>query len=223
MDSAEIIFKYFPQLNEQQRERFMRLGEIYADWNAKINLISRKDIEFFYERHVLHSLGIVKFISFAPGASVMDAGTGGGFPGIPLSIFFPQVNFLLVDSVGKKLIAVRDVIDKLGLENVDIRNERIEKISEKFDFIVSRALMSLPEFEKFVRGKFQSPNKNSIKNGIIYLKGGDFHEELNQIHGNWKIHELIDDFDLPFFETKKVVYLEMGSSPLPRTLLPQSI
>ena len=199
MNSAQIIFKYFPNLSEKQKEQFSRLGELYADWNSKINVISRKDIDNFYERHVLHSLGIAKVISFKPKTKILDVGTGGGFPGIPLAILFPNCEFFLVDSIGKKIKVVNAVAESLGLKNVKAQQIRAEELKEKFHFVVSRAVTELPEFQKWVKSKFLSENFNDLPNGILYLRGeGDL--------GN-KIFDLRTYFSEEFFETKKVVFI----------------
>lgn len=199
MDSPEIIFKYFHTLSETQKNQIEQLGELYADWNSKINVISRKDIENFYERHVLHSLGIAKVISLKPKTKILDVGTGGGFPGIPLAILFPECEFHLVDSIGKKIKVVNAVAESLGLKNVKGIWSRIEEIKDKFHFIISRAVTELPEFQKWVTGKFLPDNFNELPNGILYLRGeGDM---------GYKTYELKQYFSEDFFETKKVVYI----------------
>jgi 16S rRNA (guanine527-N7)-methyltransferase len=208
---ATLIFEHFPDLTEVQRKQFAMLGDLYAEWNAQINVISRKDFEHFYERHVLHSLGIAKVIHFKPGTHVLDVGTGGGFPGIPLAILFPETRFLLVDSIGKKIMVVDEVIAALGLENAAAIQERAEEIDETFDFVVSRAVTKLEKFIPWVSKSFNKKSKNSVANGILYLKGGDLHEELNTapIKHNPTLHNLPDFFEGEFFETKKVVYIPM--------------
>lgn len=207
----EIILKYFPELNEKQMEQFARMGDIYKEWNEKINVISRKDIDQLYERHILHSLGIAKLISFAPGTRIMDVGCGGGFPGIPLAILFPEVEFLLVDSIAKKISVVNAVAQELGLSNVIGRQQRAEKVKSKFDFIVSRAVTAFPRFVSLVRGKVDTLNqRNELENGIIYLKGGDFLDELENFKDNTKLYELSDIFEEEFFETKKVIHLRIS-------------
>ncbi len=207
----EIILKYFPELNEKQIEQFARMGDIYKEWNEKINVISRKDIDQLYERHILHSLGIAKLISFAPGTRIMDVGCGGGFPGIPLAILFPEVEFLLVDSIAKKISVVNAVAQELGLSNVIGRQQRAEKVKSKFDFIVSRAVTAFPRFVSLVRGKVDTLNqRNELENGIIYLKGGDFLDELENFKDNTKLYELSDIFEEEFFETKKVIHLRIS-------------
>ena len=199
MDDVQIILKYFPNLSEKQKEEFAKLGELYADWNSKINVISRKDIDNFYERHVLHSLGIAKMISFKPKTKILDVGTGGGFPGIPLAILFPECEFHLVDSVGKKIKVVNAVAESLGLKNVKAEQVRAEELKEKFHFVVSRAVTDLPEFQKWVKNKFLPENFNELPNGTLYLRGeGDL--------GN-KSFELKIYFSEDFFETKKIVFI----------------
>ncbi len=203
----EIIKKYF-DINPKQEEQFKKLQNLYEDWNSKINVISRKNMDQLYEQHVLHSLGIAKLIDFLPGADVLDVGTGGGFPGIPLAIMFPETNFHLVDSIGKKLKVVNDVADNLGLKNVKTTHDRVENIPAKYDFIVSRAVTKMPDFVKWVKGKIKKESKHALKNGILYLKGGDLQEEL-QPYKNIKIYPLSDFFEEDFFQTKKVVYLPL--------------
>ncbi len=205
----DIIKKYFPNLPEEQVEQFSALGKLYAEWNEKINVISRKDIDQLYERHVLHSLGIAKVMQFAPGTSVMDVGTGGGFPGIPLAIMFPETNFFLVDSIAKKISVVNGVKESLGLKNVVAEQHRAEKIDGQFDFIISRAVTAFPKFVSLVRKKVHGKQRNSLPNGILYLKGGDFDEELKPFKNQHKIYDLTDFFDEGFFETKKVIHLQI--------------
>ena len=202
----ELIKKYFPELSEKQIEQFSRLEKVYKEWNAQINVVSRKDIDELYLRHVLHSLGIAKIQKFKSGSSVMDVGTGGGFPGIPLAIMFPKTNFLLVDSIGKKLKVVKAVADELELKNVTILHDRVENVKEKFDFIVSRAVTNMPDFVGWVRKKIKKDSVHEYKNGILYLKGGDLTEELKD-YQSVQLFELPDYFEEDFFETKKVVYL----------------
>jgi 16S rRNA (guanine527-N7)-methyltransferase len=208
MSRSQIIQTYFPDLTPVQKDQFERLFELYADWNSKINVISRKDIDLIYEHHVLHSLGIAKIIPFRKGTRVLDVGTGGGFPGIPLAILFPETEFLLVDSIGKKIKVVQEVSAGLGLQNVRAIQKRAEEIDEKFDFIVSRAVTAFPEFYYWVRRKTFPLNKNQLPNGILYLKGGDLSEELKDFP-KAKIYELKDYFKEEFFETKKLVYLDL--------------
>ncbi len=204
----ELIKKYFPDLSEKQLDQFSKLESIYKEWNAQINVVSRKDIGELYLRHVLHSLGIVKIQKFNTGSSVLDVGTGGGFPGIPLAIMFPKTNFLLVDSIGKKLKVVKAVADELGLKNVNILHDRVENVKEKFDFIVSRAVTNMPDFVGWVRKRIKKDSVHDRRNGILYLKGGDLSEELKD-YKNVELFELPDFFEEEFFETKKVVYLPM--------------
>jgi 16S rRNA (guanine527-N7)-methyltransferase len=203
------ILKYFPNLSSKQVEQFEALYELYAHWNAQINVISRKDLDEFYTRHVLHSLGIAKVMSFAPGSRVLDIGTGGGFPGIPLAILFPEVQFVLVDSIGKKIKVVNEVAAALKLENVIGIHERAEKVKGKFDFIVSRAVTVMENFLPWCNGKFDSVQRNPFPNGILYLKGGDLTEELKPVKQALDIFNLADFFEDEFFETKKVVYVKM--------------
>lgn len=203
----KIIQKYF-DLTPVQAEQFKQLDALYKDWNSKINVISRKNIDALYVNHVLHSLGIAKVIDFLPGSSVLDVGTGGGFPGIPLAILFPETHFHLVDSIGKKLKVVDAVALDLGLTNVKTTHDRAENIKEKYDFIVSRAVTKMPDFVKWVKGKTKKESAHPLKNGILYLKGGDLSKELSP-YRNVKIHNLKDFFEEDFFETKKVVYLPL--------------
>lgn len=207
--SVQIINKYFPNLSEQQKSQFQQLENLYKDWNEKINVISRKDIDEFYERHVLHSLGIAKIMEFADGTKVLDIGTGGGFPGIPLAILFPNVEFTLVDSIGKKITVVNAVAESLGLKNVKAYHERAEKIKDKFHFVVSRAVTQMPVFLRWLKGKFEKEQFNPKHNGVLYLKGGDLGEELAGI--KCEIYNLKDQFGEEFFDTKKVVYLSKGN------------
>jgi 16S rRNA (guanine527-N7)-methyltransferase len=207
--SSEIILKYFPNLTDQQKSQFQQLEALYKDWNEKINVISRKDIDEFYERHVLHSLGIANIMEFADGTKVLDIGTGGGFPGIPLAILFPNVEFTLVDSIGKKITVVNAVAESLGLKNVKAYHERAEKIKDKFHFVVSRAVTQMPVFLRWLKGKFEKEQFNPKHNGVLYLKGGDLGEELAGI--KCEIYNLKDQFGEEFFDTKKVVYLSKGN------------
>ena len=203
---SSIISKYFPDLTDRQLIQFSKLQELYSYWNEQINVVSRKDIEELYERHVLHSLAIAKHIQFKDGTKVLDIGTGGGFPGIPLAILFPNVNFLLVDSIGKKIKVVNEVISALKLKNVAAKHERAEKIKGKFDFVVSRAVTNLPAFKNWIKNKFNKENKNIIKNGVLYLKGGDLTEEIKQSGLNCKIYPIKEWFSEDFFDTKHIVY-----------------
>ena len=202
----EVLLKYFPYLSPEKIERYRRMGELYVHWNAIINVISRKDMEHFYTRHVLHSLAIARVMQFAAGSRVMDVGTGGGFPGIPLAVMFPDVEFTLVDSIGKKTKVASAVAGELGLENVRVINSRVEAIDEKFDFVVSRAVTTMENFVPWVKGKFLNSNRNSMPNGILYLKGGDLSDELKKFPQS-EIYDISRDFCEDFFETKRVVYL----------------
>lgn len=203
----ELITKYFPNLTNEQLEKFRKLEELYVEWNSKINVISRKDMEHFYERHVLHSLGIAKVIQFIPGAQVLDVGTGGGFPGIPLAILFPETKFILVDSIGKKIKVVQEVAKAAGIKNVEVLKARAEEVKGKFDFVVSRAVTTLPDFIKWVETKIKRESRNTIQNGILYLKGGDLEAELAPVRNKYQVFNLSDYFEEPFFETKKVVHV----------------
>lgn len=207
--TMEIIQRYFSELSSRQKEQFAALEALYTEWNAQINVISRKDIEHFYERHVLHSLGIAKVITFEAGTNVLDAGTGGGFPGIPLAIMFPGTRFILADSIGKKIKVVQAVADALGLPNVYARHVRVDEMKEKVDFVVSRAVTALPQFVYMVGRLINQGGINAIKNGILYLKGGDFEEELDQLHSKSVVYNLSDFFGESFFETKKLVHLSL--------------
>ena len=201
----QIIHKYFPDLTEKQIQQFTDLQELYEHWNAQINVISRKNMDTLYTNHILHSLAIAKVIQFKKGTTVLDIGTGGGFPGIPLAILFPEGEFLLVDSIGKKIKVVNEVSSAIGLTNVRTKHERAEKINETFDFVVSRAVTNMTDFKKWVKGKFNKKHNNSLNNGILYLKGGDLSEELRGIsHTKYDISEF---FEEDFFETKKVIYI----------------
>ena len=204
-----IIFKYFPDLTYTQKKQFSALSDLYGFWNAQINVVSRKDMSDFLERHVLHSLGIAKIMNFKAGTKVLDVGTGGGFPGIPLAILFPKVDFFLVDSIGKKIKVVRAVTKDLGLKNVKISHVRAENINEKFDFVVSRAVTRMPTFLKWVEGKFSLNCNNVFPNGILYLKGGDLTAEMSQVTYQYNSFNLSDYFSQYFFETKKVIYVKM--------------
>ncbi len=204
----EELLRFFPNLTAQQKEQFQKLYDLYIDWNNKINVISRKDIEHLYIHHILHSLIIYKFFPFQPGTAVLDVGTGGGFPGIPLAIMQPECEFRLVDSIGKKVKVATSVSDSIGLSNVKTQQIRAEKIKEKFHFIVSRAVMPLPRFVKLTLKLLHKDDFNAFPNGIIYLKGGDFQQELNEMnHVHKEVFNISDEFDLPYFETKKVVYI----------------
>jgi len=208
MTDSTLIKKYFPNLTDEQYEQFEQLAPLYKEWNAMINVISRKDIDTLYERHVLHALGIAKVMEFKPKAKVLDVGTGGGFPGIPLAILFPETQFHLIDAIGKKIKVVDAVVEALGLKNVTTEHGRAEKVKGEFDFIVSRAVTNMPDFVKWVRKKIAKRSIHELKNGILYLKGGDLTEELS-IFTTIKTYELASYFKAPFFETKKVVYLPL--------------
>lgn len=205
----ELLLKYFPELTTDQRARFSRLQELYAHWNEQINVISRKDLDQLYVRHVLHSLAIARFVSFKPGTRVLDFGTGGGFPGIPLAIMFPECEFMLVDSIGKKIKVVYEIATALGLENVTARQVRVEELKEKFDFAVCRAVKPLGIILPWLRGKILHQDKNSASNGLIALKGGDLSQEIKESKANATEVELITYFDEEFFETKKLVYVPL--------------
>ncbi|WP_321332089.1 16S rRNA (guanine(527)-N(7))-methyltransferase RsmG [uncultured Bacteroides sp.] len=203
----DIILKYFPNLTEEQGKQFAALYDLYADWNAKINVISRKDIENLYEHHVLHSLGIARVIKFSAGTSVMDLGTGGGFPGIPLAILFPEVKFHLIDSIGKKVRVATEVATAIGLKNVTFRHARAEEEKETFDFVVSRAVMPLAELLKITRKCISVKQQNALPNGLICLKGGELEHESKLFKHKTVMHNLSEDFEEEFFQTKKVVYV----------------
>ena len=207
MVKPDIIFKYFKDLSATQIEQFEKLFDLYSFWNSQINVISRKDIEELYERHILHSLGIAKFCSFKPGETILDVGCGGGFPGIPLAILFPESNFHLVDSIGKKIKVVTEVASALGLKNVKASHSRAEQITDKYNFVVSRAVTRLGDFYPWVRGKFAKENINAIRNGILYLKGGDLAEEIKESKLKAELYPLSAYFEEEFFDTKYVVYV----------------
>jgi 16S rRNA (guanine527-N7)-methyltransferase len=210
VQGAEIIFYYFPSLSQQQKDQFIQLEALYKEWNEKINVISRKDIEQLYLHHVLHSLGIAKVMSFADNTQVLDVGTGGGFPGIPLAILFPNCQFHLVDSIGKKITVVKEVATALSLKNVSAQQIRAELLTAKYDFVVSRAVTELVTFTTWIRKSFSNNNFNAFKNGLLYLKGGDLTEELKPFGRHTQVYSLSDYFKEDFFETKKVVYLPAG-------------
>jgi 16S rRNA (guanine527-N7)-methyltransferase len=203
----EIIQKYF-DLSPQQQQQFARLYPLYSGWNNKINVISRKDIEQLYLKHVLHSLAIAKLIRFLPEAEILDVGTGGGFPGIPLAIMFPETTFHLVDSIGKKIKVVDAIAGELGLTNVKTTHSRVESINHQYDFIVSRAVTRMPDFVKWVKHKIKKNSRHTLKNGILYLKGGELSGELS-VYKNVKIYPISDFFEENFFQTKKIVYLPL--------------
>ena len=202
----ELILKYFPDLTEDQINKFTKLEELYKDWNLKINVVSRKDIDELYLRHVLHSLAIAKLIQFEDGSKIMDVGTGGGFPGIPLAILFPECSFHLVDSIAKKLKVVNEVVEGLGLENVKTTHSRVEEIKDTYDFIVSRAVAAMPTFVHWIKGKVAKDQKNTLKNGVIYLKGGDLEEELKD-YQTATVYNISDYYPEAFYDTKKLVHL----------------
>ena len=204
----DVISNHF-DLTDEQEVAFGRLKDLYEDWNSKINVISRKDLDNFYERHVLHSLGIAKVISFNPGSNILDVGTGGGFPGIPLAILFPETNFKLIDSIGKKIMVVEEVANELGLKNVQAEQKRAEKEKGKYDFVVSRAVTRMNKFIPWVRQNIASESKHDLENGILYLKGGDLTEELGEIDREYAHYNLSDFFKDEFFDTKKVVHVPM--------------
>lgn len=204
---TQLILSYFPDLTEKQIEQLDRLQDLYTDWNSKINVISRKDMEQFYIRHVLHSLGIAKVMSFQPGTKVLDIGTGGGFPGIPLAILFPDTHFHLVDSIGKKISVVKDIAKQLKLPNVEAQQARAESLVRKYDFVVSRAVTRMANFYPWVKGKIKKEDFNEYPNGILYLKGGDVDEEMEETRKSYVTYHLEDYFKEDFFETKKVVYM----------------
>lgn len=206
--SSDLILRYFPHLTTEQQRQFRALYAIYRHWNDQINVISRKDITFFYERHVLHSLGIAMVIHLQRGTSVIDVGTGGGFPGIPLAIAFPEVDFLLVDAIGKKIKVVNSVKEAVGLKNVTAVHGRVEALHRQFDFAVSRSVTQLPKLMKWVSGRIKKQGQNGYPNGIFYLKGGDFDRELSGINRYCEVTALSDYFEEDFFATKKVVYIE---------------
>lgn len=204
--NVKLIYTYFPELTEEQKDQFAQLADVYEDWNSKINVVSRKDIDELYLRHVLHSLAIAKVQKFKSGSSVLDVGTGGGFPGVPLAILFPETSFTLVDSIGKKIKVVDEVVQNLGLSNVTSMNCRVEEVKQKFDFIVSRAVAAMPTFVRWTKGKIKKESKHELKNGILCLKGGNLEEELKD-YKTVQLYILTDFFKEDFFETKKVVYL----------------
>lgn len=207
--SVSLILKYFPEITDEQKQQFEKLEQLYTEWNEKINVISRKDMDGLYEKHILHSLGIAKVMPFADDTKVLDVGTGGGFPGIPLAILFPEVSFTLIDSIGKKIKVVEAVSEGLGLKNVTAVHGRAEKLKEKFHFVVSRAVTQMPEFLRWLKGKFEKEQFNERHNGVLYLKGGDLAEELAGLR--CEIFQLKNYFEEEFFDTKKVVYLSKGN------------
>jgi 16S rRNA (guanine527-N7)-methyltransferase len=206
---SAIIQKYFTDLSDTQKNQFEMLFDLYSDWNEKINVISRKDIDNLYTNHVLHSLGIAKVQQFNPGSDILDVGTGGGFPGIPLAILFPEVKFHLVDSIGKKITVVKEVSTALGLKNVKAEQARAEQLKGEYDFIVSRAVTRIKEFHQWIHRKTKAKSMHERDNGILYLKGGDLDEELNELKKPYQLNNLSDYFTEEFFETKKVVYVPL--------------
>ncbi len=205
----EHILQYFPELTEKQREQMAQLEVLYPEWNAKINVISRKDIDNLEVNHILHSLGLVKFVKFTPGTRVMDLGTGGGFPGIPLSIYYPDVTFHLVDRIGKKLKVAQDIAERIGLTNVTIQHGDVKEVKGKFDFVVSRAVMDLGEMVPLVRRFIDSEDRNAVPNGLLCLKGGDLTGEIHKFKNQVLIDELSSYFKEEFFKTKKILYLPL--------------
>ncbi len=205
----DIILKYFPDLTEEQKRQFAALFALYSDWNSKINVISRKDIENLYERHILHSLAIARILKFKPGTTIIDVGTGGGFPGIPLAIMFPEVYFHLVDSIGKKIKVATEVAEAIGLKNVSFKHCRIEEEKEKFDFVVSRAVMPLADLIKLVKKNIKKEQHNALPNGLICLKGGELSHEVMPFKNIATLYNLSDYFNEEFFETKKGVYVQL--------------
>jgi 16S rRNA (guanine527-N7)-methyltransferase len=205
-----IIEKYFPNLNSEQIDCFDRMESIYRQWNEKINLISRKDIDSLYEKHILHSLAIAKIISFRPETTILDVGTGGGFPGIPLAVLFPNCKFKLIDSIGKKIKVVQSVAEELNLKNVTAVQIRAEDVKQQFDFVISRAVTAFPAFVDLVKKNISAKQHNSLPNGIIYLKGGDFQNEIIDFQRIIEVREISDFFTEPFFETKKVIFLPIN-------------
>ena len=206
----DIILKYFPNLTETQKQQFAALYDLYTDWNSKINVISRKDITNLYEHHVLHSLGIAKIIQFRPGTEIMDLGTGGGFPGIPLAILFPDTHFHLVDSIGKKVKVATEIAQAIGLKNVTTRHCRAEEEKQQFDFVVSRAVMPLTDLLKIIRKNIRKEQHNALPNGLICLKGGELEREVMPVKHQTLMYDLKDYFEEEFFETKKVVYVTIN-------------
>ncbi|MEQ9299115.1 MAG: 16S rRNA (guanine(527)-N(7))-methyltransferase RsmG [Cyclobacteriaceae bacterium] len=206
----ELIKSYFPELSQKQYGQLEKLLPLYQEWNAQINVISRKDIDELYTRHVLHSLGIAKVIQFKPSTTILDVGTGGGFPGIPLAILFPESDFHLVDSIGKKIKVVNEVASALGLENLTASHQRVEKVSGTYDFVVSRAVTRMKPFIHWVHQKIKTEGNNDLANGILYLKGGDLAEEMKEVKRPWSEYLLTNYFSDPFFETKKVIYVPFG-------------
>ena len=208
MNSGTLLIQsYFPDLTETQLAQFDKLQELYEEWNSKINVISRKDMDQFYVHHVLHSLGIVKVMPFEPGSKILDIGTGGGFPGVPLAIMFPETHFHLVDSIGKKITVVKDVVKQLKLTNVEAQQARAEQLVRKYDFVISRAVTRMINFYPWVKNKIRKEDINEYPNGILYLKGGEVDEEMEELGKSYVVYHLEDYFKEEFFETKKVIYI----------------
>lgn len=207
MNDVGIILKYFPELTSEQKKQFAALGALYREWNDKINVISRKDIDNLYINHVLHSLGIAKVQAFKPGAHILDVGTGGGFPGVPLAILFPETRFHLVDSIGKKITVVQKVAAGAGIKNIHTDHIRAEQVKGEYDFVVSRAVTRMKEFYGWIHQKVKSKSQHEMDNGILYLKGGDLEEELGELKRPYRLFDLTTYFEEPFFETKKVVHV----------------
>jgi 16S rRNA (guanine527-N7)-methyltransferase len=210
MSSIALLLKYFPDLTADQQQKFEKIVELYPEWNAKINVISRKDIEFLVERHILHSLAIAKVMTFEKGTKILDVGTGGGFPGLPLAILFPEVEFVLVDSIGKKILVVNEIAKAIDLKNLKAYHKRAEEVKDKFDFVVSRAVTRLENFTPWVEGKYKKNNNHPLKNGILYLKGGDIDEELENAFYPYLKFPISYFFEEEFFETKYVVHVQMN-------------
>ncbi|HZX58331.1 MAG TPA: 16S rRNA (guanine(527)-N(7))-methyltransferase RsmG [Mucilaginibacter sp.] len=206
--TSDIVFKYFPHLTPEQKQQYQQLPELYNFWNSQINVISRKDIDLLFERHVVHSLGIAKVMPFLPAEHVLDVGTGGGFPGIPLAIMFPETQFYLVDSIGKKIKVVNEVAKAIGLKNLKAEHTRAEQVAGKFDFVISRAVTQLKDFFPWVKGKFNKESKNTVANGILYLKGGDLEKEIAESGLTVRQFQLKNYFEEEFFETKQVIYVK---------------
>ena len=205
----EHILKYFPELTDVQRNQLAQLETLYPEWNAKINVISRKDIENLEVNHILHSLGLVRFVKFTPGTRVMDLGTGGGFPGIPLAVYYPDVSFHLVDRIGKKLKVAQDIAERIGLTNVTFQHGDVKEVKGKFDFVVSRAVMDLGDMVPLVKRFIDSEDRNAVSNGLLCLKGGDLSDEISKYHNKVLIDELSSYFKEEFFKTKKILYLPL--------------